>query len=456
MSFDWCLKEAEVYESKETKNKSPALVECWLDKSYKSYCNAALAAITSEQKETALSMIKKNLDRKRQFFVQNPQRCSDINTFDVEKISKYFHWVTYLKLVTDDSNDFEEIGYEIDQLLFDFEESAQNLSKDSILNAMAEGTHNNMFGVKAVLYYKIAKLFFSNGVFKSESQDFRAAKYNFEEVRRPVESFKKLFGESKKMRFLSETVKKLLEELNGEIEVVEEETIIEMTQAVGQLSLEAATLKHDEVMKQNENLDFDKVYYVYDLYHYAWTQVRDKDIELEAKLMSKMGTYHYKVLKLQNSKAKAREYLKKSIELGISLTPKNVTSHDWYKEAEENLREIQKETLKSENQKLEEEKKKYEKELTEVANFLDNCRGKADFQLKTEIMNIIDKYPPKTTGFKKDKIEKIEYSERRKLLLKTIPAYHPDKQPADDRLWYFTSDLISKFLFNQLKSSSTD
>ena len=217
------------------------------------------------------------------------------------------------------------------------------------------------------------------------------------------------------MNSLSESVKEYLEDLDDEIEILEEETFIEMTQTVGRMALKIADEEHRKVMLETEELDFDKVYDVYDLYHFAWTQVREKDIELEALLMSRMGTYQYKVLKLQNSKFKAREYLKKSIELGLSLSPRNVTFHDWYKDAENNLRELQKDTLQSEYEKIEAEKKKFEKELKEVKAFLDSCRGNVALQLKTEVLKIVDKYPPKVPAFKLENLMNADGDAKKKV-----------------------------------------
>ena len=140
MGFDKCMKEGENLEQKDVENKSPALVEKWLDKSYDAYCNAALAAMSRTQKEKALACIQRSLERKRVFYADNPRRCSDINGVKLRNISKMFYWMSYLQLVSDERvSDFEHLSDKIDLLVDDFEAAAPELSRDSILSAMAEG-----------------------------------------------------------------------------------------------------------------------------------------------------------------------------------------------------------------------------------------------------------------------------------------------------------------------------
>ena len=247
--------------------------------------------------------------------------------------------------------------------------------------------------------FKKAKFFFNSGVVYGECNEVKLAKYNFEEIQRPVEEFYRVFNDAQKISSVSSKDRQQLDEIKEEVRILEGETLTEMTQVIGRLSLAAANEKHEEVMKNQETLDFELVYYVYDLYHHALSQVRDKDVELEAEILSIMGTYQLKVLKMPNSRNKAKNYYTKCIELALSLHPKNVTTEKWYKDAEDNLRDLQKDVLKSEHEKDSEEKQKYTKELLEVSQFLDDRRSPADYQLKNEILAIIEKYPPKVQGF---------------------------------------------------------
>ena len=277
------------------------------------------------------------------------------------------------------------------------------------------GTHKTAIAIKSLLYFKKAKFFFQKGIVNGEKGNLQEAKYCFEEIRRPIEEFRQAFNEAKKMPSISATDKEYLVDLDAEVDILESETLTEITQVIGRMSLAAANEKHEEVMKDREILDIDLAYCVYDLYHYALSQVRDKDVELEAEILSIMGSYQLKVLKMPNSRIKAKGYFKKSIELALSLHPKNMTNKKWYKEAEEKLRELQKDILKSEHDKSSDEKKLYERELMEVAAFLGNRRVSAIDQFKNEVLLIIKKYPPKVAGFDAKKIEAIDEKDNKKV-----------------------------------------
>ena len=278
------------------------------------------------------------------------------------------------------------------------------------------GTHKTAIAIKSLLYFKKAKFFFQKGIVNGEKGNLQEAKYCFEEIRRPIEEFRQAFNEAKKMPSVSATDKEYLVDLDAEVDILESETLTEKTQVIGRLSLAAANEKHEEIMKNLETLDIDLVYYVYDLYHHALSQVRDKDVEVESEILSRMGTYQLKVLRMPNSRNKAKEYFKKCLELALSLHPKNVTTEKWYKEAEDNLRDLQQDVLKSEHQKNSEEKKKYAKELSEVSEFLDDRRSSGSDQLKKkEILEIIEKYPPKWQGFNATKFEALDEGDTKKV-----------------------------------------
>ena len=138
----------------------------------------------------------------------------------------------------------------------------------------------------------------------AKKNEIKLAKYNFEEIQRPVEEFHKVFNDAQKVSSVSFKDREQLDQIKEEIRILEEETLNEKTQVIGRLSLAAANEKHEEIMKNLETLDIDLVYYVYDLYHHALSQVRDKDVEVESEILSRMGTYQLKVLKMPNSRNK--------------------------------------------------------------------------------------------------------------------------------------------------------
>ena len=95
-----------------------------------------------------------------------------------------------------------------------------------------------------------------------------------------------------------------------------------------------------------------------------------------------------------HSKEKAREYFSRSIQLALSLEPKNVREEEWFKKANDFLRELQNKQLKAEHVQLQVERKEFEEELAELDEFL---RKNVRFQeeLKSELSDLVSKYKPK-------------------------------------------------------------
>ena len=80
--------------------------------------------------------------------------------------------------------------------------------------------------------------------------------------------------------------------------------------------------------------------------------------------------------------------------MALSLSPKNVTKEDWYKTAENNARELQKQQQKAEHVENLTEREKYSEELQTLKTFLEK-NVEFDHNLKTELNNLFNKYEPK-------------------------------------------------------------
>merc|ERR1712226_285733 len=111
------------------------------------------------------------------FYLQNPSRCTDLYGVLLDNVSKYFHWVSYLGLLCDNRDDFDQMDVKIDKIASSYETSSSydseldtvlvsssDLSIDSVLNSMAEGTHNNSFIAKAIIYFKVGRLNFRSAI----------------------------------------------------------------------------------------------------------------------------------------------------------------------------------------------------------------------------------------------------------------------------------------------------
>jgi hypothetical protein len=85
--------------------------------------------------------------------------------------------------------------------------------------------------------------------------------------------------------------------------------------------------------------------------------VKSKDtfIELEAEMLSLLGTIYGRILKLDN---RARKYYKACFTLTEALKPKLFTKCKWYKDCMRAIEASQEKVVKDEEKKLEAEKKK--------------------------------------------------------------------------------------------------
>lgn len=92
-----------------------------------------------------------------------------------------------------------------------------------------------------------------------------------------------------------------------------------------------------------------------DLYHEVICKSRDNFVELEAEVLSLLGTIYGKILKM---KGRAKKYYASCYQLTEALKPKLFTKYKWYKECMSAIEAAQKEVVREEEKKEEAEKKK--------------------------------------------------------------------------------------------------
>ena len=83
----------------------------------------------------------------------------------------------------------------------------------------------------------------------------------------------------------------------------------------------------EDILLDEETLNIEMVWEIIDWYKDSILKVRDMDIKQEAMSLSRIGKVYDKVLKI---KFRAREYLKKALELAQSITPFDVSNEGTY------------------------------------------------------------------------------------------------------------------------------
>lgn len=130
---------------------------------------------------------------------------------------------------------------------------------------------------------------------------------------------------------------------------------------------EQADILFDTYVMQSEELDFENVWNILDMYKAAEIHSRNIDIENEAIAISRQGRIFYRILKLQS---KAHTYYRASFDLAATLYPRDMNNCDWFKECKIVLEELQKAKVKKEEAEKEKERAPYLEKMKGVLDAL--------------------------------------------------------------------------------------
>jgi hypothetical protein len=111
----------------------------------------------------------------------------------------------------------------------------------------------------------------------------------------------------------------------------------------------------DHILNDSEHLNIEALWDNIDLYHEAICKSKNKHIELEAEVLSLLGTLFAKVLKI---KERASKCYQDCFHLTEALKPKLFTNYKWFKTCVKAIEDSQKENVKEETKKLDAEMEK--------------------------------------------------------------------------------------------------
>jgi len=211
------------------------------------------------------------------------------------------------------------------------------------------------------------------------------------------------------------------------------------------LRTQAESLFHAHLMNQ-ENIDFDLMWDVADMFKQCTMLVREQDIEQEAISLSRLAKVFDVVLKLPD---KAKIYYKRSFHLAAALFPRTFNLKDWYKDCSQALERYQKETVQREENKWQEERKPF---LEDLQPELKNLKEAFDEGYVAFVKYVYSTHPPKNPDHTLTGDGTTKKSVRMALV-----HYHTDKlNKSEDTKWYVLCEEISKMLsqkYEQLKSA---
>ncbi|KAK3603653.1 hypothetical protein CHS0354_017369 [Potamilus streckersoni] len=264
--------------------------------------------------------------------------------------------------------------------------------------------------IQADCYLDIARIHFHSGITAIETGNYSDCLYQMKECYYPLNEAARVgIG---------------LENIQQEVRILEDDVNMHTCIAKAMQSRATGDNIFQTILMDEELLNVDMVWEVIDWYKDSILQARDLDIKLEAISLSRLGTVYNRVLKIQ---FKAKEYLKKSIELAQSLRPMDVTSEDWYQNCTQILEKYQQESLMQEQEDV---KKKKESVLTELAPELNFLKAREEEPYDTFLTWLYGTFPPKNPLHKLEltkKEEEDDFQVKYRCLQKAIIHYHPDR-----------------------------
>ena len=265
----------------------------------------------------------------------------------------------------------------------------------------------------------LATAYFHDGTTKLQNGDYKKCLSRMRDCYRPIEEVKRLcriYGGILNCKILEEAV------------TLETDVFYHNCTA----SAVQARVQGDQLLKmaltEEEELEMTLIFEVIDWYKQAVMLAREVEIEQEAIAESRLGVVYDKVLKMS---LRAKAYFTHSFKLAESLKPRVFTTQDWYKDCTTALKKYQDEARQRDDEEKWKARAAY---LEELSGELTDIRGYKARAVDL-IKHVYTNYPPKSPSWQKPSEEdmkkwgKLESDSRdyKKLLIKALSVYHPDK-----------------------------
>ena len=317
--------------------------------------------------------------------------------------------------------------------LGDADQRIAQLEKLSSVNTVIEAAPD--------IQMSLAALYFHDGTTKLQNGDYKKCMTRMRDCYRPIEEVKRL------CRYAGVT--RATHEMLEEARVLEQDVFYNTCSA----SSIQARVQGDQLLQlalqEQEELDMTLIFEVIDWFKQAVVLSREVDIEQEAIAESRLGVVYDKVLKMT---FRAKAYFTHSFELAESLKPRIFTSHEWYRDCTTALKRYQDEARARDEQEKQKARAVFMEALSEELKDLKAQKSKVIPFIKHLYLN----YPPKIASWKKPsdlemkKWESLESGSKecKKILIKALSVYHPDK--VDEKLygmkWKVLCEEITKML----------
>lgn len=227
----------------------------------------------------------------------------------------------------------------------------------------------------------------------------------------------------------------------NESEITELQTSIEHQSTICMIQTELANGERclTKGIYEAESMDMDLVYDALDAFNLAGRlALKHKDTELEAISEANLGNLWCKALK--NDK-RAKVHLYNCVRVANTLFPRNVQSMPWFNRASSQLQEIRDRIAAADREKEKEEEKKYLDLVDDDLKAVKTARDKSEKDLLEHLNSkFLSDDPISMDGETEPKIK------NRKLYLKFIVRFHPDKHQQKPGQILFLNSEITKIL----------
>ncbi|XP_057292718.1 uncharacterized protein LOC130621447 [Hydractinia symbiolongicarpus] len=272
----------------------------------------------------------------------------------------------------------------------------------------------NASHIHSELLLEIASMRFHYGISSFNKKDYKTCLYQMQECYRPIEEARR-HGRNHTYVIV-------------EANVMEQDIFLNTCVAESaQVRLKADDVLHSLLMDE-ENLSMDMVWKVVDLYKEAIILTREKDVEMEAIALSRLGNVYDKILK---DKLKAKAYFRRSIQLALSLHPRIFDAEDWYKDCHNVLERYQQEVVKQEADEWNNDRKSYVEELKDTIREVEKIKERGD---EPFLKHIYRHHPPLgrncTLGEFPCRGSDMFRTEMKQLFRTAVIHYHPDRVDA--------------------------
>lgn len=294
---------------------------------------------------------------------------------------------------------------------------------------------NNMVleELRSILYLQIATFLHTNSVEALEQHDFRSTLRLVHEMNYPLE-------EAEKATTSEDTL--------ADIRVLKSDAVYQLASAE---SMQACTIAIEQLKGLPKEVklssDMDMVLDTLDMFKDAALKAREISLGQEAMACYYQGHIFETFLKMKH---KAKTFYMRVMHLTEAAKPKVFTSDQWYKDCVASLKVMQDEAREQDGEAQEEIKKRLRKEMEKELNDIEAAKTTGG---PTELLrHIYSKHPPKNKPFKLADLKELDgwddksKSEKKKILLKAMADYHPDKNPKDKHgeKWHFLAQEITK------------